>query len=166
MAEQPVTSFTDRPNTTPEKRVSSLVSNSPDASTEAVNAEVEAEIKAELLKELSVAEVRQMIDVVKSGAFTNPRDAPDEFDEFGRNFRRMVHKMEVIGPSGGKYYVERPMANSLVEARKAKPPADFFDIDEQVWILRGVKRQRDYPENTVDGWAQMHGIPLEQVGFR
>lgn len=135
--------------------VSSLIANNPDAPTIPVaRAEVEAEIKAELLKDVSLDEVRDLIQFIRGGglkkATQSPYDAPDEFDEFGRNMRRMVHQMEVTGPSGATRIEERAMALSLKEARESVPPKDYFDIDNKVWILRGVKRQRDYPENTVD----------------
>jgi hypothetical protein len=135
--------------------VSSLIANNPEApAMPAVRAEIEAEIKAELLKDVSLDEVRELIQFIRGGglkkASASPYDAPDEFDEWGRNMRRMVHRMEVTGPSGGIRIEERPMAMSIKEARESNPPKDFFDIDAKVWILRGVKRQRDYPENTAN----------------
>jgi hypothetical protein len=140
-----------------DSNVSALIANNPasDGRTpELVRKEVEDKIKAELLKDLSLEDVRNMIQMVKSGIKpqAGPTEYPDEFDEHGRNFRRMVHKMEMVGSSGDTYFVERPMALSLEDARKMRPPGDYFDIDEKVWILRGAKRQRDYPENTVEGF--------------
>lgn len=140
-------------------KVSSLVANNPDEpALPAARAEVEAEIKAELLKDVSLEEVRDLIQFIRGGGLkqqNSSQDAPDSFDEFGRNFRRMVHLMEVTGAAGEVRKVERPMARSLKEAREQN--ADYFDLAEQTWILRGVKRQRDRPENTVgyDG-----GVPV------
>lgn len=119
--------------------------------------ELEAEVKAELLKELSVDDIRNMIALAKSGFTKDPTDFPDTFDEYGRNFRRRVHRMAKVGPSGSVYYEDRPMAASPEEARNMKPPGDYFDPTEKVWILRGVKRQRDYPENTVGFWESTNG---------
>jgi hypothetical protein len=65
--------------------------------------------------------------------------------------------MKKVGPSGNTYYEDRPMASSLEEARNMKPAGDYFDSEEKVWILRGVKRQRDYPENTVGFWEETNG---------
>jgi len=119
--------------------------------------EIEAQVKNELLKELSVDDIRQMIQLAKSGAMHDPTDFPDTFDEYGRNFRRRLHRMIKVSPSTGKnYYEDRPMCATLEEARKNN--GDYFDNDEKVWILRGVKRQRDYPENTVEYWDEKTGV--------
>jgi hypothetical protein len=138
---------------------SSIIANDPNHSAGQYSTdEVEAQVKAELLKELSVDDIRQMISLAKSG-FSSVRseDLPDTFDEYGRNFRRKLHRMKKIGPSGNLYYEDRPMALSLEEARSMKPAGDYFDSEEKVWILRGVKRQRDYPENTVGFWEETNG---------
>ena len=120
--------------------------------------EIEAQVKSELLKELSVDDIRSMINLAKTGFVTDPTDYPDRFDEYGRNFRRKLHRMAKISPSTGKlYYEERPMASSAEEARKMRPRGDYFDPDEKVWIIDGVKRQLDYPENTVDFWEKTNG---------
>jgi|SRR5262252_3577332 len=137
----------------------SIIANDPDkVAGQMTTAEIEAQVKEELLKELSVDDIRQMIQLAKSGFAKPSHDYPDEFDEYGRNFRRMVHKMAKVAPSTGRiYYEERPMAMSAAEARAMKPPGDYFDIEEKVWILRGSKRQRDYPENTVEYWEEKTG---------
>lgn len=137
----------------------SIVANTPEAqtTTEPSNLSRRAEemMKAELLKELSLEDIKLMISTIKSGVMTNPQDAPDSFDEYGRNFRRMVHLLEVPHNNGeGNYTIERPMAKSLVEARKEN--SDYFDIDAKTWILYGTKRQLDYPENTA-GYMQKEG---------
>jgi len=136
----------------------SLVSNDPNApSAIKLREDAENALKAELLKEISLEDVRLIVDAVRSGAIdrvVHPHDSPDTFDEYGRNFRRMVHRYQRVGSSGRLYWDERPFALSLEEARAQKPPADYFDITDQVWVLRGVKRQRDYPENTVGYWEQ------------
>jgi len=145
--EMPEGKVVDRP-------VSSLIANNPDAPLiPEARAELEATIKAELLKDVSLEEVRELIQFIRNGGLkraASPNDHPDEFDEHGRNFRRMVHLMEVTGPSGEIRRVERPMAATLAEARKMSPPGDFYDINQSTWILYGFKRQRDLPENTVD----------------
>ena len=134
-------------NTQP--HVSSLVANKPESPAEEA-ARLEEAAKAELLKELSLEDVRNLVAMVRNNTLpVSQQSHPDEFDEFGRNFRRMVHKMERVGSSGTPYFDEVPMANSLEEARKMKPPGDYFDPNEKIWILRGVKRQKDYPENQV-----------------
>jgi hypothetical protein len=126
--------------------------------------DIEEEVKRELLKELSVDDIRQMITLAKSGFAKAPNEYPDSFDEYGRNFRRMLHRMTKISPSTGKlYYEDRPMAMSADEARRMKPPGDYFDPDEKVWILRGVKRARDYAENTVEYWEERSGATAAPV---
>lgn len=130
--------------------VSSLVANKPETPEEQA-ARLEEAAKAELLKELSLEDVRNLVSMIRNNTLpTSQQSHPDSFDEFGRNFRRMVHRIEKVGSSGTTYFEERPMALSLQEARSMKPPGDYFDPNEQIWILRGVKRQKDYPENTVD----------------
>lgn len=137
----------------------SIIANDPaKVSGQLTTEQVEAEVKAELLKELSIDDIRQMINLAKTGTFQPASDAPDTFDEYGRNFRRMLHRMERVSPSTGKHYFEdRPMARSAEEARKMRPPGDYFDFEEKVWILGGIKRARDYPENTVDFWESTNG---------
>lgn len=137
----------------------SIIANDPSrVSGQSSTEEIEAQVKAELLKELSVDDIRQMINLAKTGFAQTPTDYPDTFDEYGRNFRRMLHRMERVSPSTGKHYFEdRPMARSAEEARKMRPVGDYFDIDEKVWIIGGIKRQRDYPENTVDFWESTNG---------
>lgn len=137
----------------------SIIANDPNqVAGQLSTAEIEAQVKAELLAELSVDDIRQMIQLAKSGFVKAPNEYPDSFDEYGRNFRRMVHRMAKVAPSTGRiYYEERPMAMSSAEARSMKPPGDYFDPDEKVWILRGVKRARDYPENTVEYWEEKTG---------
>jgi len=140
----------------------SIIANDPNKVGSQYSAEeVEAQVKAELLKELSVDDIRQMISLAKAGFVSHgrPEDFPDSFDEYGRNFRRKLHRMKKVGPSGNTYYEDRPMASSLEEARNMKPSGDYFDSEEKVWILRGVKRQRDYPENTVDYWNEAESRP-------
>jgi hypothetical protein len=130
--------------------VSNLVANKPESPEEEAS-RLEEAAKAELLKGLSLEDVRNLVSMVRNNTLpASQQSHADTFDEFGRNFRRMVHRMEVVGSSSTPYFDERPMAMSLEEARKTKPPSDYFDPNEQVWILRGVKRQKDYPENTVD----------------
>src|SRR4029077_2093678 len=120
----------------------SLVANDPNApQTIKLRQEAEDQLKMELLRELSLDDVRQIVNAVRSGALdqvTHPHDSPDSFDEYGRNFRRMVHRFERVGSSGKKYIEERPMALSLEDARNQKPPADYFDVNDLVWVLRGV----------------------------
>jgi len=138
---------------------SSIIANDPNkVSGQSSTDEIEAQVKAELLKELSVDDIRQMINLAKTGFVKDPTDYPDTFDEYGRNFRRKLHRMARVSPSTGKvYYEDRPMAMSAEEARKMRPRGDYFDPDEKVWIIDGVKRQRDYPENTVDYWERTNG---------
>ena len=145
-------------------KVSNLVANSPVAPTQ-VRRDLEDKIKMELLADLSLEDVRNLVKLIKSGGKlpVGQEEYPDEFDEFGRNFRRMVHRMEMVGANGYSYFDERPMAMSLKEARGMKPPGDFFDIDEKVWILRGIKRQRDYVENTVGYMQSGKGEPHARV---
>ena len=135
------------------QNVSALIANNPDSPlVPAARAEIEAEIKAELLKDVSLEEVRDLIQFIRGGGLKRPQssnDAADEFDEYGRNFRRMVHRMEVTGISGAVRVIERPMARTLKEARDANPPSDYYDPDEGTWILYGIKRQRNRPENEV-----------------
>lgn len=136
----------------------SIIANDPaKVAGQMSTAEIEAEVKAELLRELSVDDIKNMISLAKSGFAKDPTEFPDSFDEYGRNFRRRLHRMQKVGPSGGTYFEDRPMAFSLEEARRMKPPGDYFDPEEKVWILRGVKRQRDYPENTVGFWEATNG---------
>lgn len=149
--------FTDRPEFEIAQKVNSLVANSPDAANISVNQEIESKMKMELLGDLSLDDIKQVVTAVKSGILNRPEDQPDSFDEYGRNFRRMVHRMEQIGPSGHKYTVERPMASTLEDARKQRPPADYFDPNDKCWVLRGVKRQIDYPENTVGFYDETSG---------
>lgn len=128
--------------------VSPLVANKPE-SPEEEQIRLEEAAKSELLKELSLEDVRNLVSMVRNNSIPMSQQShTDTFDEFGRNFRRMVHKMEMVGSSSTPYFTERPMALSLDEARKMKPPGDYFDPNDKVWILRGVKRQSDYPENT------------------
>lgn len=135
--------------------VSNLVANKPESPEEEAS-RLEEAAKAELLKGLSLEDVRNLVQMVRNNTLpASQQSHTDSFDEYGRNFRRMVHRMEVVGSSSETYFTERPMANSLVEARNMKPPGDYFDPDEKIWILRGVKRQRDYPENT----KEYHGGP-------
>src|SRR4030095_732890 len=132
-------------------RISSLVANVPEAPNE-VRAEAEEKIKAELLKDISLEEVRSLVQFIRNGGLNkaaSPHDPPDEFDEYGRNFRRMVHLMDVVGPGGTVRQEDRPMAPSLKKAREARPHADYFDPDEKIWILYGFKRQKSRPENNV-----------------
>ena len=130
--------------------VSNLVANKPET-PEQEKERLEEAAKAELLKGLSLEDVRNLVQMVRNNTLpASQQSHSDTFDEHGRNFRRMVHKIEKVGPSGTTYWDEHPMANTLEDARKHKPPADYFDPDAQVWILRGYKRQKDYPENTVD----------------
>lgn len=130
-------------------KVSSLVANKPE-SPEEERDRLEQAAKLELLSGLTLDDVRSLVNMVRNNTLpASQQSHPDSFDEYGRNFRRMVHRYQRVGPSGTVYWDERPMANSLVEARKTKPPADYFDPNDKVWILRGVKRQLDYPENTV-----------------
>jgi hypothetical protein len=129
--------------------VSSLVANKPE-SPEEERDRLEQTAKLELLSGLTLDDVRNLVNMVRNNTLpASQQSHSDSFDEHGRNFRRMVHKMQVVGPSGTVYWDERPMANSIAEARKQKPAADYFDPNDKVWILRGVKRQLDYPENTV-----------------
>lgn len=129
----------------------SIIANTPEITQSVeVKAKAEEALKMELLKELSIDDVRAMILAAKSGAFTNSHDEPDTFDEKGRNYRRMVHKIEVSGPSGSVHTEERPMAHTLLEARKNQ--SDWYDPDGETWVLYGYKRQADYPENTVGYW--------------
>lgn len=139
----------------------SIIANDPNkVGAQLSTDDVEAQVKAELLKELSVDDIRSMIAMAKTGFVqaSRPEDYPDSFDEYGRNFRRKLHRMKKVGPSGATYFEDRPMAASLVEARNMKPPGDYFDPEEKVWILRGVKRARDYPENTVGYWEETNGM--------
>lgn len=135
-----------------DQRVSSLVANNPDSPmVPEIRSEIEAEIKAELLKDVSLEEIRELVGFVRNGGLkkSTPNDHPDEFDESGRNYRRMVHRVEVTGPSGNIRYEERPFANSREESRKSNPPLDYYDLTEGTWILYGYKRQKDREENTV-----------------
>jgi hypothetical protein len=149
--------FTDRPEQEVGEKINSLIANSPDSNTSSVNEELEARMKMELLGDLSLDDIKQVVKAVKSGILSRPEDQPDSFDEYGRNFRRMVHLVDMVGPSGSQYKIERPMANSLEEARKQRPPADYFDPNDKCWIIRGVKRTIDYPENTVGFYEQTNG---------
>lgn len=128
----------------------SIVANTPESvkpESSLMRTRAEEMLKAELLKDLSLDDVRLMVQTIKSGVLTNSQDAPDSFDEHGRNFRRMVHLLEIPHNDGkGSYFIERPMAKSLIDARKES--SDYFDIDAKTWILYGTKRQLDYPENT------------------
>src|SRR6516162_9211144 len=102
----------------------SIIANDPNKVGSQYSAEeIEAQVKAELLKELSVDDIRQMINLAKTGfKVSDPTDYPDTFDEYGRNFRRRLHRMAKVSPSTGKiYYEERKMANSAEEARKMRP---------------------------------------------
>lgn len=130
-------------------KVSSLVANKPE-SPEEEQSRLEQAAKLELLSGLTLEDVRNLVNMVRNNTLpASQQSHTDSFDEYGRNFRRMVRRYEAVGSGGTVYWTERPMANSLVDARKAKPPADYFDPNDKVWILRGVKRQLDYPENTV-----------------
>jgi len=149
--------FTDKPTQEVGEKINNLIANSPDDNNASVNEELEARMKMELLGDLSLDDIKQVVKAVKSGVLSRPEDQPDSFDEYGRNFRRMVHRMEMVGPSGHSYWVERPMASSLEEARKQRPPADYFDPNDKCWIWRGIKRQIDYPENTVGFYEETNG---------
>lgn len=154
MAEEP--HFTDRPSVEFSEKLNSLVANSPGENV-TVNEELEARMKMELLGDLSIDDIKQVVKAVKSGVLNRAEDQPDSFDEYGRNFRRMVRKVEMIGPSGNHYWTERPMALSLEDARKSRPPADYFDTNDKCWIIRGSKRTIDYPENTVGFFEETEG---------
>lgn len=139
----------DNQPVTPTEQPLSIVSNSPAAQNiDTQRKAVEDELKAELLKELSLDDVRQIITLAKSGTVYS-HDAPDSFDELGRNFHRMVRRVKIMGTSG-EYWTERPMARNIDEARKEKK--DYYDPVAKVWIRSGYKREMDYPENTVDYW--------------
>jgi hypothetical protein len=151
-----------------EEKASSIVANSPEALTnsagpEELRKDLEDRVKLEILSGLSLEDIRSLVHLVKNGIPpTMQTDYPDEFDEFGRNFRRMVHRIERAGASGDNYFDERPMASSLKEARESRPAADYFDPNEKVWILYGFKRQRDYVENTAGYMQTGAGEPVRR----
>src|SRR5207244_782260 len=110
------------------------------------------EMKAELLKELSLDDVRNLVALAKSGATSMGIDAPDSFDEYDRNFGRMVRRVQRMAPGGALYWEERPIAKTIEEAQKTRK--DYFDGVNKVWIREGKYRERDYPENTVEYWEE------------
>ena len=68
------------------KPISSLIANSPDSPLiPEARADIEATIKNELLKDVSLDEVRELVQFIRSGGLrraASPHDLPDEFDEF------------------------------------------------------------------------------------
>lgn len=137
-------------------RVSELVANNPVVlndpnSSDMMRRQIEEELKAELLKDLTLDDVRNLVTMARTG-FIAGQDSPDSFDDNGRNFARMVRRLQRMAPGGSTYWEERPMARTLIEAQKEKK--DWFDPINKVWIRDGRKREKDYPENTVEFWDQ------------
>jgi len=136
--------------------VSTLVANNPVVqsdpnSSDTMRRQIEEELKAELLKDLTLDDVRNLVTMAKSG-FIAGQDSPDTFDEHGRNFARMVRRLQRMSPGGSLYWEERPMARTMAEALNERK--DYFDPVAKVWIREGRKREKDYPENTVEFWDQ------------
>jgi hypothetical protein len=134
---------------------SPLVANNPAPSTDTnssdMRKQIEEEMKSELLRELSLDDVRNLVAMARTGVLMGS-DAPDMFDEYDRNLGRMVRRVQRMAPGGALYWEERPIAKTLAEA--AKDRKDWFDPSNKVWIREGKYREKDYPENTVEYWAE------------
>lgn len=142
--------------TNQDQPVSSLVANNPSVqndpnSSDAMRKQVEDELKAELLRDLSLDDVRNLVTMAKSG-YAGGMEAPNTFDDLDRNFARMVRRVQRMSPGGTMYWEERPMVRTLQEA--IKEHKDWYDPINKVWIREGRKREKDYPENTVEFWTE------------